>query len=306
MNTPIHLYRFTTRKPSFIFTIDTRGTHTGSTDSFSYQLPLNNNFGIWNFTVFWGDGTQQVVTGNGALVRTHTYPIEGIYTIVMEGEIKGIKSFSAERNKMLSITQFGGSGFIIDARAIFQNHANLELVTLTDAPLIEFNASTGAFAHDTVFSNCTNLTKVNGIEKWDMLRAGSLGNYFINCSKYIGQVPIVPTTNTVITSYLQILFNCTLWNNDVVGRLPILPQITAIGGMFSGTAMSAENYSKFVIYWANMVHAQGGLPANLNFTNGSTIKYNSVNYGGTPYNNAPDAIAYLQSCGWTVTNGGQI
>ena len=37
-----------------------------------------------------------------------------------------------------------------------------------------------------------------------------------------------------------------------------------------------------------------------------TIKYNTINYGGTPYNNAPDAIAYLQSCGWTVTNGGLI
>jgi hypothetical protein len=301
---PSQKYLATITPKEFVFTIDTTKTVTGGTDASSFQLPLNNIFAIWNFEVFWGDGNSEIVTGSGALVRTHTYSTPGIYQIRMNGVVRGIKMFVGERNKLLSITRFGGTGFFIDIQGNFSGNTNLDLISLNDAPVME-TTQAGYFNND-FFSGCTNLTVIPTIDLWNLEKSRSLQRWFLGCSKYVGQVPTIPLTNTQLVSYGLMLFNATLWNQNVVGRLPILPQIVNVDNMFTGTSMSAENYSRFVIYWANMVYAQGGLPANLLFANGVTIRYNSINYGGTPYNNAVDAIAYLQSCGWTVTNGGLI
>jgi hypothetical protein len=144
----------------------------------------------------------------------------------------------------------------------------------------------------------------------ELMQFGNL-DFTTFSNSFAGCMNMIVTANDsieslLVTSYTSIFRSCTLVNKDFTNQIPINTNVTGVADMFTGTAMSAENYSRFVIYWANQVHAQGGLPANLNFTNGSTIKYNTINYGGTPYNNAPDAIAYLQSCGWTVTNGGLI
>jgi len=282
-----------------------RNTKSGSTNNLGYKLPLNNNFALWNFKCEWGDGNETTVTGTGTQNITHQYEEEGIYTIRLEGQVQGIKNFSEESNKILSILQYGGAGFRHNLQTAFSGAINLDLSNSIDLPLIQ-NTRADGFPMIQTFRFCSNIERINLIEQWDLEFVSNMEFFLSGCPKYIGKCPIVPINAPHVVTYRNLFSGSTLFNDNCVDKLPIKTTVTDVREMFTGSAFSAENYSKFVIYWANMVHAQAGLPANLLFTNGSTIKYNSVNYGGTPYNNAPDAIAYLQSVGWTVTNGGLI
>jgi hypothetical protein len=72
----------TTIPTPMVFTIDTTQVSTGSTASNSFELPLVPG-GEYNFTVYWGDGSSNVITTYEDAARTHTYSSPGTYTITL-------------------------------------------------------------------------------------------------------------------------------------------------------------------------------------------------------------------------------
>ena len=72
--------------PAFISQWKTDNAGTSNDDQIT--LPLVSS-GTYDFTVDWGDGTQDTITSHDDAAVTHTYPSAGTYTVQIAGTISG-------------------------------------------------------------------------------------------------------------------------------------------------------------------------------------------------------------------------
>jgi len=72
-------------------------THDGESDDNQIKLPLVKN-GTYNFTVYWGDGTEETITSWDDIAVTHTYAEAGEYEVIIEGEIAGWQFYKTFMN----------------------------------------------------------------------------------------------------------------------------------------------------------------------------------------------------------------
>lgn len=93
--------------------------------------------------------------------------------------------------------------------------------------------------------------------------------------------------------------NVSLWNFEA---LEVSVVNTPLRGFARSSGLSTENYSKLLIKWANMVYTNSA-PYTADARDQYDMLYNSTNYGGTPYNNAVDARAFLVASpqSWTIS-----
>ena len=120
------------RAALFNTTWDTTKVSTGSSNTSQIQLPLEST-GTYNFTVWWGDGTQDHITTFNDTQVAHTYAQSGVYMVVIEGTIKGW-GFNAggDRLKLSSVLQWGSLS-LGNSGGYFWGAANLEILA-TDTP----------------------------------------------------------------------------------------------------------------------------------------------------------------------------
>jgi len=136
--------RTSTNVLPFNFTIDTRNIEAGSTDFFSYRLPLTSN-GSYNFKVSWGDGTEDDITSWNQSEVTHTYSSGGEYDIVIsENASSGVDHISwatqdgstttdtNDRLKLINVKSWGPTILYVTDK-IFHNCENWYM-TATDVP----------------------------------------------------------------------------------------------------------------------------------------------------------------------------
>lgn len=77
-----------------------------------------------------------------------------------------------------------------------------------------------------------------------------------------------------------------------------------LNSIFFLSSMSAENYSKTLIGWANYVYANGGSPNGVDMRGQNGMSYNNTNYGGTPFSDSYAARAFLTTStggAWLIT-----
>ena len=145
-----------------IFTVDT--TKTASVSSAADQYRLRFSLGAIDATVYWGDGTSDVVTATNDAALTHTYPSAGIYQIQVDPTdpvgtpTKNVRFGSGSQSvlydclKLLSIDQWGATTF--DVLSGLYNFANLDNCTSfpTTGPLAMYLGQ-GAFFGGTGLAN---------------------------------------------------------------------------------------------------------------------------------------------------------
>ena len=97
----------------FEFQVTTSNAGTSNNDQFS--LPLVSAF-TNNITVYWGDGTNSIITSYNQSEVTHTYPTAGTYTIKILGAITAGWYFgnTGDCLKMGDIANFGGFSAVVN------------------------------------------------------------------------------------------------------------------------------------------------------------------------------------------------
>ena len=94
-------------KNAFISVWRTSAVSSGSSGSNQVIFPLES-YGIYNFTVDWGDGTNDTITRWDQPEVNHTYGTSGVYRIIINGEIEGFRfDGSGDRNKIIDIINWG-------------------------------------------------------------------------------------------------------------------------------------------------------------------------------------------------------
>jgi hypothetical protein len=176
----------------FISKWDTRLVSTGSTALDTIKLPTIPT-GYYLFGIDWGDGTfdNGIATWDDPLL-THQYLTPGIYTITIYGDCEGWQfANTGDRLKLLSILQWGGLklGSVGD---YFWGCENLDLSYVSD--VLNLTNTTSFYR---AFYQCTSLTKINNINKWDTTFIFSLNRMFERCINFDDNIGAWNTVNVI-------------------------------------------------------------------------------------------------------------
>ena len=211
----------------FIFSIDTRSVTYGSSAENQFQLPLSS--ATTNITVYWGDGTSDVITSYNQAETLHTYPRGKEYTVRIVGsDYYFFVNNYAERLKFRNIYNWGL--FIFKNASVFKGCYSLT-VTATDVPTITSTSMSSAFyscysldipnLKDWDFSTVTSGAAVmfyNTSFNSDLTGLTFKGNlaYFLqNARMFNGDVSGMDVSS--VNSFEGVFHSCSLFNQDVSG-----------------------------------------------------------------------------------------
>lgn len=150
------------------------------------KLPLVE-MGIYNFKVYWGDGTEDTITEWDALATKHTYPEPGTYTITISGEMVGWSFYTydaalereirGDADKLLEISSWGCFDFG-NTNGQFFGCKNLE-ITADDTPALTHTSTARK-----MFEGCEVLTEVPLINTWNFSNITSMEAMFAGALQF--------------------------------------------------------------------------------------------------------------------------
>jgi len=162
---------------AFVSYWNTSLTSSGSSLSNQIKLPLESS-GTYNFSVFWGDGSNNTITTWNDPAVTHTYSTEGVYNITITGTIIGWRfNNGGDRLKLMEIAQWGdlrlgNSGFY------FYGSSNLRLTTNDTLDL------TGTTSLSFAFFGAKSLSSTGNLNSWDVSKVINMQYMFKDASSF--------------------------------------------------------------------------------------------------------------------------
>lgn len=133
----------------------------GSSSGYQISLPLEPS-GTYNFTVDWGDGTNNTITSWDQAEVRHLYEPAGVYAVAIEGTLIGWRfDYSGDRLKIIEISQWGNIR-LGNSGGYFYGSENLQLTAIDALNL------TGTTTLSRMFDRCTNLGSVGDMNSWDV------------------------------------------------------------------------------------------------------------------------------------------
>lgn len=238
---PILLYHLgsKTKIMDFISTWKTDNISTGSTDTNQIKLPLSVN-GVYNFTVYWGDGTSNLITTYNQAETTHTYAAIGTYQIKIVGSIRGFTfSNTGDRLKILSIQNWGKLQFTTASTTVgaFFGCANLTLTDVKDVPDLP---GSHALCLESMLRGCTSLTTIKNLDKWNIINQTNMTYLFHSSTNF--NDPGMSSWNTSNVTVMQGVFLGTKFNYP-------LPWNTSKVTNFSLIFNDAVNFNQNLNSW---------------------------------------------------------
>ncbi len=216
---------------SFISEWDTRLLSGGSSISTNVILPLESD-GIYDFTVNWGDGSAiDTIDSYGHINNNHSYTVEGIYTVTIDGQIDGWQfDFGGDRLKIIEISQWG-SLKLGNSGSYFSGCENLVL-TATDT--LDLSETTILYR---MFHFCENLGDSGVINNWDVTTITDMEymfQYAISFNQDIGDWDV-----SAVTEMNGMFYGASAFNQDI-GDWDV-SAVTGMNGMFQGASAFNQN-----------------------------------------------------------------
>lgn len=306
-----------------------RTDHPGSSASHQFRLPLNPGC-AYDFTVFWGDATSQVVTTTSSPM--HTYAAAGTYTIqIIENVTGGFPAIffndAGDKLKLLELSRWGDVTWSTMHRA-FHGCSNMR-ITATDAATARTGGvSDFAFA----WSGCGGLTSFPlidtaagtdfssawyacaGLTNFPLINtaAGTNFNFAWTGCGGLTSFPLIDTASGLV-------YNAT-WSG--CAGLTSFPRInTAAGRVFNFAWSGCIGLTDFpTLNLGSMTDGTNCFSGNVKFSSGSYSDLlialaaqnlrSGVTFGGSfsRYNAgaASSRSTLTGTRNWTITDGGQL
>ena len=296
----------------------------GTSNDDQITLPLVSS-GTYDFTVDWGDGSQDTITAHDQAEVTHTYPSAGTYTVEITGTISGWQfDDGGDKDKILDVSQWGDLAFGVN-EGHFRGCSNLD-VSATDGPDVtgvtslrdcfrdsgigEADLSTWDVSSVTSMANLFRDSSFNGdVSQWDVSSVTSMRAMFFD-SPFNGDVSQWDVSSV---TDMAGMFNGTPFNGDVsawdVSSVTNMREmfrfapfsgdisqwdvssVTDMVRMFQASSFNAENYSRALIAWSRLP-LQSGVEWN------ASTEY----FSGA----AAEARAKIAAdFGWTISDNGE-
>ncbi|WP_281541387.1 BspA family leucine-rich repeat surface protein [Maribacter aestuarii] len=196
-------------------------------------IPTRAFFGIYDYTVDWGDG---VVDSNVAGDITHTFTTPGIQTVSISGTFPQIhfNGTAVDRDKILTIEQWGD----IEWRALTQAFKGCSRLTINN-PVIDIPDLSNATNISEAFADATSF---NGdITQWDVSSITNMGYLFRRASSFNQDIGAWDVSN--VLSLDRVFEGATVFNQDI-GDWDV-SNVTGMGAMFT----NATNFNQDIGRW---------------------------------------------------------
>ena len=252
--------------------------NVGSTTNTQIKLPLIPS-GAYNFTAYWGDGSNDHITVWNQSEVTHTYSSSGIYTVYLVGTIVGFRfNNGGDKDKILDISHWGNL-HVGNNASYFFGCSNLN-VSATDALNLSGTTNLNTmFAFDSSFNGDLSL--------WDVSSVTDMRSMFSGASSFDQDIGSWDVSSVTDMSYM---FSSASSFDQDIGSWDV-SSVNYMNSMFSGVTLSTFNYDSLLIGWANLSSLQTNVP----FDGG-----NSQYCRGKSARN--DTLIAVKS--WTITDGG--
>jgi surface protein len=190
----------------FISTWDTRNLSGDSSAEDQITLPLESD-GTYNFSVNWGDGTENIISTWDDPNKTHTYTSAGVYTLTIHGTLTGFRfNFDGDRLKLTNISQFG-SLKLGNNGGYFRGATNL---TMTATDPLNLKGTTNL---SDAFSACQSLTTVPSMANWDTSQVTNMSQMFAYATNFNGNLSSWNTSN--VTNMGTLFYGTNEFNQDI-------------------------------------------------------------------------------------------
>jgi hypothetical protein len=329
-----------TAPPQAGFQFKVNTANSGFTNNKSFKFNLDQwSPGAYNCTVYWGDGTSNVITTWNDANLTHAYTTSGIYTIeVKENVVGGFPAMrtnnSQDCTKITEIVNWGQNKWLSLGGA-FQGCQNMT-ITATDTP----NTSTvtdfsNAFAYCYILNLFPSLDTSSGINFDGAFREiksatattfpllnMSNGTSFVGCWRDCNKLTTMPLIDTSKATDLQYawagcsslssfpLINtgmCTKFGNAWYGGGTL--------GSFNAPTFdmhSMTNGLNIDCFYQLTTSSYDAILNQLAYGNGGSIPAatnNGVSFGAKLSKYSGSGLAarnhLVNTRGWTITDGGQ-
>jgi len=294
----------------FISNWNTSNTSTGSSASNQVKLPLIST-GTYSMTVFWGDGSSDLITVWNAASTTHTYSSSGLYQIRIAGTCTGWQfNDSGDKLKILSVSKWGPLKLGTNQGFYFFGCTNLVLNSVSDVLNL-----TGTTSLGNAFTSCLSLTTVNRMNEWNTASVTAMNGLFQACTLFnqnisnwnTGNVTTMGNMFTLASSFNQ---NIGAWNTA---------SVTAMNGTFNGATAFNQNigawnvsnvtgFSSFMTGKTAANFSTANLDAIYNGWSSRAVKPGIViTFGSAKYtagSSAGRAILTGAPNNWVITDGG--
>ncbi|MEM7131246.1 MAG: BspA family leucine-rich repeat surface protein [Chloroflexota bacterium] len=226
----------------FITTWKTDNTGTSAANQIMVPLELGMTY---NFTLEWGDGCSDTVTGGDISQITHTYngtctttvdgtgtvtPISGTstssgagtYSVEILGDFPQIHfADGGDQAKILSVDQWGDIAWE-SMNGAFQDASNLQVLA-TDVPDLS-----GAISLQSMFNGATSVNA--DFSGWDVSTITDMQETFRDATSFNGNISTWNTAN--VTSFASVFRDASAFNQDI--GLWNTTSATEMRNMFSG------------------------------------------------------------------------
>jgi len=209
---------------AFVWEIDT--TKAGSASD-TMVMPAVN-WGTYNGTIDWGDGTTSAITAHNDADLTHVYDEPGVYIVQMTGTFPSpCFNNGGDKLKILSVKQWGNVNISL-WRHMFYGCSNfkyeaIDTVTPTGTCENFFRACTSLnqdisgfrtdniTTMDTMFAGCSNFNQ--SISHFNTANATSMFSMFSSCTVF--NQPVSHFNTAKVGSFRSMFFNCLAFNQSV-------------------------------------------------------------------------------------------
>ncbi|MFX1237674.1 MAG: BspA family leucine-rich repeat surface protein [Promethearchaeota archaeon] len=216
-------------------------TQPGESKDDQIKLPLEER-GTYNFTVWWGDGTNDTITSWNQSEVTHMYSSIGAYRIIISGTIIGWRfNYGGDRLKLLEVFQWGDLR-LGNSGGYFAGCSNLDYLNYRRLKL------TGTTNLSRAFWDCWKIEMIYGIEDEDVSRVTDMSYMFAgadafnqNISRW--DVSSVTDMSGMFAGALSFNQNIGTWN---------VSSVQYINDMFLDVTLSNSTYDSILVGWASL------------------------------------------------------
>jgi surface protein len=194
--------------PAAVIAINTTLVSGGSSGPSSFALPLVST-GTYDFTVYWGDASSSVITAYNQPEVTHTYAVNGFYTLTITGTLTGwVFSDGGDKLKLLDISAWGDLVLGINGEySFFRGCANLNISAPTGSPL-----RAGTTSLSECFRDCTSLNSAN-IGTWDVSAVQDMSRMFESASLFNADLSSWDTSS--VTLMISMFTSASAFNSPI-------------------------------------------------------------------------------------------
>ncbi len=247
---------------------------TWKTDADGKTITIESYLGYsFDFTIDWGDGSEEQISSNDLDKISHEYEFAGTYTVAINGTFPhfGVDPENASNEKLMSIEQWG----TIQWKSFyysFENCSNM-VYNATDVP--DLSQATDM---SSMFDGASSF---NGdLSGWQVDNVLDMSEMFDGASSFNGDISGWETGEVTNMSYM--FFEASMFNRDISGwnvenasdmthmfssAIAFdqnlgdwnLNSIFGMEGMLDNSGLSPENYSGTLVGWGTNANTPNGI-----------------------------------------------